>query len=73
MAVKTNPTIYRAVCPVLDGLFKEHGDQVGTCINRYLRVRRETRQTERRIAELECELTELKKVDTISRKKARSQ
>jgi hypothetical protein len=71
MAIRSDPTIYRAVCSTLDALFKEHGDKVGTCINRYLRVRRETRQTENRIAELESELAGLKKVDSISRQKAR--
>jgi len=73
MAIRSDPTIYREVCSVLDTLFKDHGDKVGTCINRYLRVRRETRQTENRIAELESELAGLKKVDSISRRKGRNQ
>ncbi len=73
MAIRSDPAIYREVCSTLDALFKEYGDKTGTCINRYLRVRRETHQTESRIAELESELADLKKVDSISRKKARNQ
>lgn len=68
--MRHDPSIYRAVCKSLDTLFKVHGDKAGTCIRRYLRIRTETRQTERRIAMLESELGDLKKVDTLSRKRA---
>ncbi len=68
--MRHDPAVYRAVCKSLDALFKEHGDKAGTCINRYRRIRTETRQTEQRIAELESELGDLKKVDSISRKQA---
>lgn len=68
MATRHDPAIYRAVCKSLDTLFKEHGDKTNTCINRYLRIRTETRITKRRIAELEAELGDLKKVDSISRR-----
>jgi len=68
--MKHDPATYRAACKSLDALFKEHGDSAGTCINRYLRIRTETRQKERRIAELETELGDLKKVDSVSRKRA---
>ena len=68
--MKHDPATYRAVCKSLDVLFKEHGDSANTCINRYMRIRCETRQKERRVAELESELRDLKKVDSVSRKRA---
>ena len=61
---------YRAVCPTLDKLFKDHGDKAGTAIRRYLRIRQESHAKQTRIDALECELEELKRVETISRKKA---
>ena len=66
---KHDKAIYRAVCKSLDGIFKTHGDGAATCINRYMRIRVETRQKERRIADLESELGELKKTESISRKR----
>ena len=60
---------YRAVCPVLDKLFKDHGDKAMTAITRYLRIRRETRKAESRIEDLEAELEGLKKVESLARKK----
>ncbi len=68
--MRHDPATYRAVCKSLDALFKEHGDSANTCINRYLRIRRETRQKEQRVAELEAELRDLKKVESVSRKRA---
>ena len=70
MATRHDPAVYREVCKSLDAIFKKHGDPAATCVNRYLRIRTETRQKERRIAELEAELGDLKKVDSISRKRA---
>lgn len=70
MAIKHDPATYRATCKSLDALFKAHGDDAATCVNRYMRIRTETRQKERRIAELESELGDLKKVESVSRKRA---
>ena len=67
--MKHDPAIYRDVCKSLDALFKQHGDKAGPCINRYMRIRKEKRQKERRIAELEAELGDLKKVESVSRRK----
>lgn len=69
MSRKHDPVAYRAVAKALDGLFKTHGDGAGTCIGRYMRIRTETRQKERRIAELEAELGDLRKVESVSRRK----
>lgn len=60
---------YQEICPVLDKLFKQHGKKTATAINRYLRIRTETNQTERRIDELETELRDLKKVDSLARRR----
>lgn len=68
--MRADPVIYRAVCTVLDKLFKDHGYKAGTAIRRYLRIRSETAAKKSRIAELEDELGVLKKVDTLSRKRA---
>lgn len=70
MATRHDPKIYRDICTLLDAVFKKHGDDAQTCINRYLRIRTETRVKERRISELEAELKDLRKVDSISRKRA---
>ena len=70
MARKYDAVVYRETCKVLDALFKKHDEAAATCVNRYMRIRRETIQKERRIAELEAELGDLKKVDSISRKRA---
>ncbi len=67
--MKHNPAIYRAVCKSLDLLFKTHGDDAAICINRYMRIRSETRTKQRRVAELEAELADLKKVESVSRRK----
>lgn len=69
MARKHDPTIYREVCKALDQLFRKHGNVAATCVNRYIRIRSETRAKEQRIAFLEAELMDLKKVDSISRRK----
>lgn len=69
MPRKHDPTIYREVSKTLDHLFNKHGDGAAYCINRYIRIRSETRVKERRIAELEAELVDLKKIDSISRRK----
>lgn len=68
--MKHDPAAYRAVCISLDSLFQKHGDKAGTCIRRYMRIKTETEQTSRKIAELEAELGDLKKVDQLSRKRA---
>lgn len=68
MAIRHDPKVYREVCTSLDALFRKHGDKAATCINRYLKIRRETEQKEARIEELEEELESLKKVDSLSRK-----
>ena len=69
MATKHDPAIYRAVCKSLDLLFKTHGDDVATCVNRYMRIRSQTKVKQRRIAALEAELGDLKKVESVSRRK----
>jgi hypothetical protein len=71
MAIRHDPKVYREVCTSLDALFKKHGDKASTCINRYLKIRREKEQKETRIEELEDELASLKKVDSLSRKPIR--
>jgi len=68
--MKHDPVTYRAVCTILDRLFRDHPKKAGTAIRRYMRIRQETAAKESRIAELEDELGVLKKVDTLSRKKA---
>ena len=70
MGTKHDPVVYRETCKVLDALFKKHGEPAATCVRRYMRIRTETAQKQRRIAELEAELGDLKKVDSISRKRA---
>jgi len=67
--MKYDAPIYREGCPVMDKLFKEHGDKALAVVNRYLRIRKETLQTEHRIASLEAELKGLKKVESLARKK----
>ncbi len=69
MARKADPKIYREVCKAMDAIFVRHGDPALTCVNRYLRIRTETRATEKRIARLEAELKDLRKVDSIDRQK----
>ncbi len=69
MARRADPQIYRGVCKSMDAIFAKDGDAALTCINRYLRIRSETRATENRIANLEAELKDLKKVDSIDRQK----
>lgn len=66
---KHNPATYRAVRVSLDLLFRKHGEGAATCINRYLRIRTETRKKKRLIAELESELSTLRKDASASRKK----
>ncbi len=60
-----DPAAYREISKTLDTVFRKHGSKALTCINRYLRVRRKTAQKEDRISELEGELANLKKVETV--------
>lgn len=62
IAGKQDPDVFKAVSTALDKLFKTHGDGVATCVNRYMRIRGQTRQKKRRIAKLESELKELKEL-----------
>ena len=68
--MRHDPVTYRNVCASLDDLFKRHPDSAATAIRRYLRIRSETATKQARIAALEEELGQLKKVDTLSRKRA---
>lgn len=70
LKVKHDPVVYRAICTDLDRLFKQYGDKAGTAITRYMRIRRQTKATKARIDDLENELGALRKVETLSRKKA---
>jgi len=70
--MKQDPTIYREVTITLDSVFKKYGEKAASAINRYMRIRQETRQKQQRIEELESELGELKKVDSLARRRSRS-
>lgn len=61
MRYKHDKKIYDAVAKVLNALIKTHGEKATSAINRYVRIQRERKQKNKRVAELQSELKELNK------------
>ena len=59
--IKHDPAIYSELKKFLDGFFKKHGAAALWAVNRYMRLRRQTKKRQKEIRQLEKELAELKK------------